>query len=75
MAQPKYKKIICHLISGNNQVACGKKGYLASTIFLSLVTCEKCKASDLYKQKDKKRIKPSVSSVPSVANKGSLNGQ
>jgi hypothetical protein len=70
----KKKKDRFHLIGGIRHAACGAKVDWKTelgTIFLSSVTCEDCKATALYKQKDKKR-KPSVPSVSSVANNKSV---
>ena len=58
---PVQQQSVCdevHLSAGIRESACGLYGgSLSYTVFLSQVTCVKCKKSDLYKQKDKKRKK------------------
>jgi hypothetical protein len=41
-------------LDGGSQAACGSKGPLVATVFLSSVTCPKCKQSELYEKKLKK---------------------
>lgn len=61
---------VTHLNAGMMVAACGVQTYnKPETVFLSQVTCEACKASELYKTKNKIR----ENQRKSVVKKGSLN--